>query len=80
MWDPSWTGVEPVVPVKSSTPGIYPVPKLMVFWDLVMGITPGVPPDPGGAIQVRGAAQGADQVTVNAEEDDQGTNESGGDN
>ena len=45
-----------------------------------VSIVPGVPPDPGGAIQVRGAAQGADQVTVNAEADDQGTNESGGGN
>ena len=43
-------------------------------------IVPGVPLDPGGAIQVRGAVQGADQVTINAEEDVQGTNEAGGDN
>ena len=45
-----------------------------------VSIVPGVPLDPGGAIQVRGAVQGADQVTINAEEDVQGTNEAGGDN
>ena len=56
--DPSWTGAGPVVPIRSSTPGVPPVPKDSLsdprpkFSVPGVRLNPSLPPDPGGAYQV----------------------------